>query len=106
MVKRYGYTLERLSTPDATQDSNGRYEAEESSWQTVGPCRDEPNSKGGMIQLEDGQTTNYESIVFMPKSAVTLQTGDSIRIREGATVRLQGTIKRVSVDQLHCRLWV
>lgn len=73
----------------ATQDENGNWLQEQSSWQLVGRCRYEVNSGGSTFKGEDGTARVFSGIVYMPLSTERLVEGANIVV---ATEELDGGV--------------
>jgi hypothetical protein len=84
------------------KDETGTFEA-------VSICCDQPNNKGQKQLLADGTFYEFQSIVYAPKNEFTtgLLVGQDIKVvGEMAETRLEDSIKRVSVDVFHVRVWI
>lgn len=107
MVRQYPYQLYvQVFLADSVQDENGNWTSLEASWDMISPCRDEANSAGASVTLEDSTAYRYDSLIQLPKSCPDLTQGTPIEVRDGDVVRLSGTVSRFRADQLHSRLWV
>lgn len=107
MVSQYPYELwAQLLSEDSTQSDKGDYVSVEPEWVSMSPCRDEANSRGGSVILEDASAYVYDSVVQLPKSCPVLSNGTQVEVRQNDAVRLRGTVRRFQADQLHSRLWV
>jgi len=106
MVSQYPYQLWVLASTEATRNEQGHYTPGTNSWVMLGVCRDEVNSKGGVVQLEDGQAFTYETLLQMPRSVPVIYPGTQVEVRDGSQVRVSGTVVRSVADQFHKRAWV
>ncbi len=107
MVKQYPYNLFIFETSPAFQDDNGDWQAGASDWVLASKCRDESNSKSAQIKLTDETAYTFESLIQLPKSCPTIETGVLSEVRDSeGNIRVNGTVRRFSKDQLHTRLWL
>ncbi|PQA60193.1 hypothetical protein C5O19_11400 [Siphonobacter curvatus] len=106
MVKQYAYELWVFQVSESYQNGNGDWLEGTSEWVNVSKCRDESNSKGQSINLVDGSSYRFESLIQLPKKAPKVEAGTRVEVRDGSEVRLSATVKRFSKDQLHSRIWV
>jgi hypothetical protein len=106
MVRQYPYELYQQVVTEATQNGSGDYVAGTDDWELVGSCRDEANTAGRTINLEDQIAYQFDAIVYLPKSVDAPTEGTSVEVRDGGTVRFSGRIRRVNKGQLNTRLWV
>ena len=107
MVTQYPYQLFIFQTNGDHQDANGDWQNGSSGWVLWSKCRDESNTKAAQIKLTDETAYIYESMVQLPKSCqkVDVDLLAEVRDLEG-NVRVKGTVRRWSRDQLHVRLWL
>lgn len=106
MVRQYPYRLWAFVTDEPAKTETGDYKKPNTVWQDMAKCRDESNTQVRTVTLQDSSSLAFDAVVYLPKSAVKLEEGTQIEVRDGDTVRLAGTVKRFSNEQLHCRLWV
>lgn len=106
VVRQYPYVLWVLTTADAVKNTDGDWVPVDGVWSEVGRCRDEANSKGGTVNLEDGSAYTYDTLIQMPKGTPLVYANSSVEVRDGGVVRTAGTVKRSVADQLHTRIWV
>lgn len=104
MIKQYPYQLWIQAQQESAMNA-GAFVQNVTSWTKVSVCRDEANQSGQVIRLADSSTMKYDVLIQLPKSCPLISEGTPIQVRDGLTVRVNGTVKRFSRDQLHCRLW-
>lgn len=104
-VKQYPYTLLKKVDTASVKDENGNWTIPTSEWVEVGPCRDESNTKGAVVNLADGSAYVYSATVYMPKTE-SIKTGTMIQVKDGENVRVYGAVNRFVTNQLNCQLWV
>ena len=107
MVKQYPYELYIFESSGDHQDENGDWQNGTSGWVLVSKCRDESNTKSAQIKLSDETAYTFESLIQLPKSCPTIEIGLLSEVRDSdGNVRVKGTVRRFSKDQLHTRLWL
>jgi hypothetical protein len=107
MVSQYPYKLFVFETTGDYQDANGDWRSGISSWVFISNCRDETNSKASQINLSDETAYVYDSLIQLPKSCPKVEVNLLAEIRDlQGNLRVKGTVKRFSRDQLHTRLWL
>ena len=107
MVKQYPYELYVFQTTGDYQDGNGDWQNGTSAWNMISKCRDESNTKSAQIKLDDETAYTFESLIQLPKSCPVVEVGLICEVRDlEGNVRVKGTIRRFSIDQLHARLWL
>lgn len=106
MSRRYPHTLIVYVPVEGTRDASGNWSISEEPSATTFECRDEPNTRGGLIQLTDGSTFKYSSTIYLPAGTPMIPSGVKVTATDANGVRMVGVVKRFSTDGNHCRLWV
>ena len=107
MVKQYPYELYVFETTGDYQDGNGDWQNGTSEWNMISKCRDESNTKSAQIKLDDETAYTFESLIQLPKSCPVVKVGLTCEVRDlEGNIRVKGTVRRFSIDQLHARLWL
>jgi len=104
VMPQYPYQLFVKTTEGGYQNDQGHIIPGTDSWINVSVCRDETEN-GTKHDLNDGSFYDYSSIIYMPKNCPKLNNGDTIEVRNGAEVRLKGTVKLFSEGFFNCRIW-
>lgn len=106
MVNQYPHTLEVESITNPTQNISGDWIGGSSSFNQICVCRDTPNGAGKMLNLTDGKNIIYNSILYCPLGDYSISVNDKIRVMDNGSVRLEGTVLRISKGQFNVRIWV
>lgn len=106
MVRQYPYTLQVLTLSGGGFDGDGNPIPSVEEYVDYAMCRDEANAGGRQINLVDGGAHVFDSLVQLPKGTVPVAVGTSVRVMDGASIRIKGSVKRSQKDQLHTRIWV
>ncbi|WP_262246960.1 hypothetical protein [Parapedobacter soli] len=112
MSVQYPHKLQYITSGDPYQDADGNWvnPSESTDWLNATSletdCRDQPNDKGVKMTVVDGEVLEFGSVVYCELDVPDLSRGDRVRINHGSKVRLEGTVKRFSRDEFHCRIWV
>lgn len=104
---RYPYLLwvKTLGTP--SKDAQGNFVPGVSSWEAVGPCRDDVAKPGQLITLEDGSAYSVTTTVYVPKDTASIATGAEVEIRETTgSVRVRGVCQQFGRYQLSACLYL
>ena len=110
---------------EAVQLPNGSWQDSPEGWDLVAACREETNGKGSVIQLANGETSAFASLVQMPKGTDRINEGTEIAVLRTAIdvarlsepdfieaekitglVVASGTCQKFDSGRLHCRMWI
>lgn len=108
---QYPDTISFASGADATYDENtGTWTPGSDGSPVTSECRYEASNGNGWISTDGGTRINYQGIVYMPKDAPEIKTGQDITVtvkREGQSdVIIKDKVLRFFRGQLNARLWV
>lgn len=126
ITPQYPHALYKLTTPEATRNSNGSWVQGSPSWSLVGYCREETNGKGSSITTTDGRTLQFSALIQLPVGTARVNEGTQVVVAESelttaeiATIstnlkawtasgklRIAGTCAKFDNGRLHCRLWI
>jgi len=88
------------------KNSSGDAIPEISDWVRLGICRDEVNNKGNYVTVSDGSAYVYDFLICCPVDVPVVPVGSTIQVRQGSSVRVEGTVSRVDPSQFHTRIWL
>lgn len=95
-----------ISGSEATQDSNGDWQAGTPDIETTVDCRAESASNNGYIASVDSVKIDYSWIVYLPLNTAMIKVGTSVSVINDTEEILKDTVKRFSRGQLNCRVWL
>lgn len=120
---QYLYVLN--SDKEAVQQPNGSWSTPATGWELKAACREETNGKGNTIQVADGKTLVFSSLVQLPKGTARINEGTEVLVtREevepskllipgfietakiSGLVIAKGVCEKYDFGRLHCRLWI
>jgi hypothetical protein len=109
-VQQYPHFLFVHVVSESVQDSDGNWSDPIDSWAKHCKCREETNGAGRQINGPDGKAIVFSSVVYMPKNATKIQEGTEILVSETDSetglCRVEGTVLKHDISQLHARLWL
>ncbi|RYU93813.1 hypothetical protein [Emticicia agri] len=106
MSIQYPYIVERLNVGLATQDENGNFQSNSSTWVAIGACRNE-NGRQQKFSKEDGSYLQATHLIQCPAGTLPLQAGTRIRVLESdGTLRVEGEVIYATKDRFHTRIWL
>lgn len=109
MVVQYPHFLFTQNI-SSIQDENGNWIQSIDEPTMISICRDEPNSKGSVINGVDGKSFVYSSIIYLPLSSPDFEVGTEITIcKENSiisNIRIKMPIVQFSKGQMNKRIWV
>lgn len=120
---QYLYALQH--DDESVQSPNGSWETPAAAWELKAACREETNGKGSTIQIADGETRVFASLIQLPKGTAKVPEGTQVIVTrekvdvsqllnpefvEAAKVTglvvVTGTCEKFDLGRLHCRLWI
>lgn len=103
--KQYPHKLIATIATSATQDADGNWVPGSTESREI-ECRSEPNGAGRMIQLVDGSSVVYSSMVYMPRGTEPLPDQTAVSITWDGALVSSGKVLRFSKGQLNSRIWL
>lgn len=107
---QYPHFLFVKTSTESAQDENGAWMKPTSEWIMHSVCREQPNSKNSHINVEDGRSITFTSVIHLPIGASRISSGTPVMVKESNDISSESRTERQCLKfdkgQLHCRLWV
>lgn len=105
MVVQYPHTLQITVTAESHQDEKGNWVNGATTTITY-VCRAEFLRGGGFIKNADGSSSDFNWLVYLPRTAGRIETGTKAVVMDGAVAIITGEVKRFLEGQMNARAWI